>query len=337
VLAYETGTFSSPVDGLQKIAAFIAANGWTISSSVADGTGWRLHAAKDGVYVNIRAALTETSASMFDDYYSSTSWNGFALYLGDGYSSAANWKSQSGGPKNYTTSTRTVGAGVSLPSGSVTAYHFFADATGSNIVIVIEKTAGIFSHMGFGTSLQKMGTWTGGPYFFGTSCGYNMAYDASAASPGRAYSAECPGTSGDPYTVANPVLFVRADVDAFTGKWISIGTTTTGANGYTGKTGSSCVPVNATAMNSSAPSYLKYEERLTGQMTGQALLLPVRILAARDSGGFSFLGAIPGVFLSNACAKGYAPGGLYSWGASNYRVFPGPQNYPNRGFAIKQG
>ena len=333
-MAYQPGTATSPADLLQKLAAFLVSNGWTQDQSAVDGAGWRLHAHKGSVYVNLRAAVNEGTVSQFDDYYGS--WSGIALYVGDGYSSGSTWKMQSGGPKNYSTPTRTLGAGMGLPQGAITGYHFFADATGDNIVVVVEKSAGVFTHLGWGTSLQKMGAWTGGPYFFAANNGYNMAYDLTANFPGKAYSAECPGTYGCPYSTDNPAMFVRADVDAFTGKWVGICTTTIGNNGYTGKNGSSCVPVNAMAANSKAPSYIKFLERLTGVMTGQSLLLPVRLLVARDTGGNSFLGAIPNVFLCNACAKGFTPATLYQWGTDSYRVFPGPQNYPHLGFAVKQ-
>lgn len=335
MIGYENGTWTSPIDGLQKFAAFIAANGWTIQSSISDGSGWRLHASKDGVYVNIRAAVNETAASSFDDRYDTRAWSGFALYLGDGYSSGSTWKAQPGGPVN--SGGKTLGVGSFLPSGSIVAYHFFSDPTGDNIDIVVERSSGIFSHVGFGTSLSKVGSWTGGPYFFGAISGLFTGSSSTSNYPSRAQSAPCPGAYGDSLLNACPVCFVRADVDSFTSKWLSIATTTTASYGYTGKRGSSCVPCNTDSMGSDAPSYLRYATRLTSQMSSRSLLLPVRLLAERDTGGYSFIGSIPRVFLSNACAKGYQPGSIYSWGSSNYRVFPGASAYPSFGYAIKQG
>lgn len=334
-MAYQNGTATSPTDLLQKLATFLVANGWTQDQSAVDGAGWRLHAHKGAVYVNLRAAVNEGLVSLFDDYYTYP-WSGIAIYLGDGYSSGATWKNQSGGPKNATNTTRTQGSGTRLPQGAISGYHFFADTTGDNIVVVIEKSAGVFTHFGWGTSLQKMGAWTGGPYFFAANGIYCMSQDPTGAQPGAALSAECPGTNGDPVSTIYPVTYVRIDVDSFTGKWVGIGTNTAVGQGYTGKIGYSCVPANEMAINSGAPSYIGFMKRLTGQMTGQSLLLPVRFLVTRDTGGKSFIGSLPTVFLCNACAKGFTPATLYQWGTDSYRVFPGPTTFPHHGFAVKQ-
>lgn len=335
-MAWQSGTATSPADLLQKIAAFIAANGWTQDSSIADGAGWRLHAHKGAVYVNIRASVNESSStSAFTDKYTAANWSGMCLYLGSGYSGASSWRDQVGGPKNAATPANTVGTAVSLPQGAITGYQFFADATGDNIVVVVEKTSGIFTHMGWGTSLQKMGTFTGGQYIFASNGGYYIPQSAATNGPGYALSATCPG-AGDSMDTSTPCVFVRADVDAFTGKWVGIGTTTVGAQGYTGKVGSSCVHPMGTPVYSRAPGYTGLDSRVTNSMTGQSLLLPVRITVARDTGGNSFIGALPSIFQSNACSKGFSPGAQYLWGADTYRVFPGPSSNPQYGFAVKQ-
>lgn len=337
-MAYQNGTATSPTDLLQKLATFLTANGWTQDSSVADGAGWRLHVHKGTVYANFRAAVNEGTVSLFDDYYS-TPWSGIAFYLGDGYSSGSTWKNQSGSPKNFTTPTRTVGAGMVLPQGAITGYHFFADATGDNISVVVEKSASVFTYMVWGTSMQKLGTWTGGPYFCGGTCGNYLSWTQNGAAPGYAYSAGCPGSYGNPgnSTSTYTSTYVKIDVDAFTGKWVSIAPTTTGSQGYTGKRGSSCVPWTATA--SLAPSYSAMIKRLTSQLTGQSLMLPIRLLVNRDAGGNSFIGSLPNIFITNACLKGFTPGALYNWGTDQYRVFPGPTDTvpnSNYGYAIKQ-
>jgi hypothetical protein len=222
-----------------------------------------------------------------------------------------------------------------LPQGAIAGYHFFADSTGDNIVVVVEKTSGIFAHCGWGTSLNKLGTWTGGPYFFGSTAGYAISYNQAALNPGFAYSAETPGISGDPRDVSYSTTFIRADVDAFTGKWIGVGSTTTGYAGYTGKVGRSIVPVNDGTLNG-LPSYSDYYNRLTSKMTGQSLMLPVRLLVDRDTGGSSFVGSLPNIFLCNAWDKGYTAAAEYLWGTDTYMVFPGPQNFPGLGYAIKK-
>lgn len=337
-MAYQNGTATSPTDLLQKIASFIAANGWTQDMSQADGTGWRLHAHKGAVYINLKVAINTTlAAEYFTDQYQRNAGIGtLMLYGGTGFASGTNWRDQAGAPKNAATPANTVGAGMTLPRGAITGYRFFADSTGDNVVIVVEKSAGIFAHCGWGTSLSKLGTWTGGPYFFGSSAGWAVSYDTSANNAGYGYSAETPCASGDGRDVSYPTAFVDIDVDSFTGKWVGIGSTTTGNEGYTGKCGRSCVPINDQTLNSLAPSYSDYYNRLTSKMTGQSLMLPIRLLVDRDAGGKSFIGSVPNIFLCNACNKGYTPATEYLWGTDTYMVFPGPQNYPGLGYAIKK-
>lgn len=337
-MAYQNGTATSPTDLLQKLATFLVANGWTQDASASDASGWRFHAHKGTTYINIRSVVNENStAANFADKYTTGAFSAWLLYAGDGYSGAADWRSQSGGPRNVTTPANTVGVAMLLPQGAVSGYHFFTDATNDNVVVVVEKSASIFVHCGWGASINKMGTFTGGQYFFASSAGYQAQYDQGGAYAGRAYSAQCPGVFNDPYTGPYSTIFIRADVDAFTGKWITFGATTTGYNHYTGKTGYSCLRANeSTDLYSAAPSYGSYLRRLTSQMTGQSLLLPIRFTVARDTIGNSFLGDLPNIFLCNAVAKGFTPATLYSWGTDQYRVFPGPQDHPHMGFAVKQ-
>jgi hypothetical protein len=219
---------------------------------------------------------------------------------------------------------------MQLPQGAISWYHFFADAAGDNIMVVVEKTANVFTNMYWGTSLLKLGSWTGGPYFGGAVQGYYLATSPTSDSPGFLQSARCPGC----FSAGSPFTFVRVDVDSFTGKWVGMDNTTNGYSGYTGKIGASCVCDSPT--NSLAPSYIKYIDRLTYVMTGQSLLLPIRLLVSRDAGGMSFIGSIPNVFASNACVKGFTPATLYNWGPDQYRIFPGPSSNPGLGFAVKQ-
>lgn len=336
-MAYQNGTATSPTDLLQKIATFIVANGWTQDMSQADGTGWRLHAHKSASYINLKTAINTTTAAEYftDQYYHQAGGGVLSLYGGTGFSSGTNWRDQAGAPKNFDTPANTIGVAMSLPQGAISGYHFFADETGDNIAIVVEASAGVFKHCGWGVSLSKVGTWTGGAYFFGSSNGYAASYNYAGANPGFGYSAETPGTSGEGRDIASACCFFRADVDAFTGKWIGVGSTTQGYYGYTGKRGRSLVPINNQALNA-LPSYSDYFNRLTSKMTGQSLLLPVRLLVDRDTGGYSFVGALPNIFLCNACDKGYTPTAVYPWGTDNYVVFPGPQNYPALGYAIRK-
>ena len=164
--SYQTGTSSSPVALLQSLVAWLnTTQGWVTDLNATDASGWRAHLHKNGLYVNMRAAMNESVWN-----YNHAAGYGIGLYLGDGYSGAANWRSQSGGPIQ-TATTNTVGAGMQLGSGAVTAYHFFDDGA-DHIVVVVEKSPGLFVHMGWGPSLVKTGYTLDFPYFFGSSPSY---------------------------------------------------------------------------------------------------------------------------------------------------------------------
>ena len=328
-MAYQTGTATSPSDLLQQLATWVATAGWTIDSSVADGSGWRLHAHRGAVYVNMRAAVNEGADALFEDRNGTPgTWSGIAIYCGTGYSGAATWKAQAGGPINASQPTKVFGAGMVLPVGAIVAYHFFSD--NDNVMVVVEKTAGIFVHIGWGVSVDKLGAWTGGAYFFGSTPGYNLLVPGS--DPGSTISGHTPFSWAGWNNEASSAYY-NCSVDAYSG-WVGNSNLTTVVSGYTGKSGWSLMPLTTTALNEKGPSYRSYRDRLTSPATSQSLMLPVRILVER-SGGSSFVGALPMVFACNACAKGFTPAGLYQWGADNYRVFPGSSTYPNNGYAVK--
>lgn len=341
-MAHQTGTANDPVDLLQKLAVFIAAHGWTVDSSIADGAGWRLHAHRSGVYVNLRAFISEAYTLMFANTWSGgTAFSGIEIYCGDGYSSGADWKSQSGGPKQVGFPTLNTGAAAPLPSGAITAYHFISNNNSDSIVVVIEKTAGVFTNFGWGVSITKVGTYTGGAYFFAPAGRYYAAYQTTTAFQGRAASAMPPMSFQDDAIGNQCASFVRADVDSYTGKWLSLGGSTSHDNNYTGKSAFSTAVFRSTP-SSQAPSM--FPTRATNALSGQSLLQPIHILAKRDAGGSSFIGSVPGIFTTNACGKGFAAGGTYTWGTEDYKVFPGPTsglNLPaygptvDYGFAVK--
>lgn len=314
--AYQTGTATSPTDLLQKLITFLINQGWTQNMSQSDGSGWRAHLSKGGVYVNMRSAMNEQiwAGANYSNAY------GIGFYLGAGYNSNA-WYDQPGGPVGNG-QTYTVGVGMQLPSGSIIAYHFFDDGS-DNIVVVVERTAGIFTHMGWGPTLNKAGSWTGGMYFFSAWAGYWMGpgsqTDGGAGS--SSVSAYCPFSYGDYKQCSSS--FVRADVDSFIGKWLCMGAMTNPVHGYTGKYLMS--PLSGVIGSSTyIPTYDTFRDRQTSAMNSQANLLPIRLYAIRDTGGYSLTGDAPVVYWTNAVSGGYgySAGSVHSIGADNYMMFP---------------
>jgi hypothetical protein len=332
-MTYETGTATNPSDLLQKLAVWVAANGWVIDSSIADGSGWRLHIHRGTMYMNFRAAVAETAAiAAFEHAYGAASFSGIGLYAGSGYSGASSWKLQAGGPLLAVSYTTLFGVGMALTSGSIASYHFFSDASGDNICVVVERSSGIFSHCYWGVALNKTGIWTGGNYF-GASLGfYEYSQALSTNLPGLLLSTSPPG-----YSENTTQSLIKVDVDSFTSKWVTIGPTTIAwYNGYTGKLGRSSLSYGS---NETIPGYYPLFYRVTGKQSTQSLLLPVVFGTARDTSGHSIIGDVPNIFFTNACVKGFTPKTIYNWGSDEYMVFPGNAynaNLTHWGFAVKK-
>jgi hypothetical protein len=322
-MAYQTGTASNPNNLLQTLVTFLTANGWTQNMSQADGTGWRAHLQKGSVYVNLKSTTGAVNPWAFTPSPSpNASDAALHIYLGTGFNGAANWNAQAGGPILNGTST-TTGTSMPLPTGAVSAYHFFSDATADNIVVVVEKTTGIFTHLGWGTSLNKSGAWTGGQYSFAATNGYNFASDSTTA-PGAQNG---PSAFG-PFNYKDRVIgsasgYVRADVDTFTGKWLGCtDNTNQPSGGYTGRNCATEFSGVSSGPPSDIPNLEYFLERTVSVITSQAHLVPVRIWAPRDAGGHSLLGTLPIVFWTRAVGMGYAPGTILTLGADSYMLFP---------------
>lgn len=331
--AYSAGAATSPTNLLQALVTFLTAQGWTTDASAADGAGWHAHLHKGAVYANFRAAVNESvwAAANINTGYS------LNLYLGTGYAAVA-WNLQAGGPLRNGGSDR-VGVGVNLPSGAVVSHKFFDDGA-DNIVVVVERAAGVFGYLGFGTSINKRGqTWTGGPYFFGSCAGYRANY-ANTKNPGFDTTAGAPMNAGEVDSTASndpfAHTFVRADVDAFTGLWLSgsnppVGSTsaTSGQSGYTGKVLLSPIDsqFNVTGNSSVAastliPSMDRLYGRLTAALNATAALLPIPLYAVRDDANAGLLGAVDSIYLADAVGQGYAAGDVVTQAGQDYMLFP---------------
>lgn len=322
---YATGSAATSTDAVQQLVTFLVAAGWTQDMSQAEGSGWRAHLHKSGNYVHLRASENE-SAWLGPQYGNAYSIN---MYLGTGFNGANAWNNQTTGAPIANGFTFPLGVSMSLSAGPFTNFHFFSDSSGNNIVVVIEKTPGMFRHIGWGLSLNKSGSYTGGPYFFGSTSGYFAGFPpAQINSPGFGVTTNCPGVNSDAQTAC--CTFVRADVDSFTGKWIGIGPNTTYYLGYTGKVGDSSVvaqfPVAAVRQEFPVFGYSSgdFQDRQTSLLDGRVNLLPLFLWVLRDgsSTGYSLLGDIPNVFAANGVGNGFAQSSDYPLGSDTYKLFP---------------
>jgi hypothetical protein len=327
-MSYQTGSASSTTVLLQTLVTWLVSIGWTQDRSASEGSGWTATLHKGSIYVNFRAA--ENEASVWQRESGSA---GYALhmYLGTGYNGSNPFNNQAGGPAGAIS--QPMGVGMQTSAGPFSNYYFFGDSTGDNIVVVLERTPGLFVHLGWGASMLKAGSYTGGPYFFGSSSGYYASYPYSGPNtPGYTSTSDCPGVNSDGIGAAP--CFVRADVDAFTGKWIGIyGPGMNGSpndQGFTGKGGDTSVRGLTTSMKTNFPVYAyshlpyHFEYEQTSELDGRVNLLPVILWVIRDSTttGYSMLGTIPNVFVCNGVGNGFSNAEEYVLGSTTYKLFP---------------
>lgn len=325
-MAYATGTAANPTALLQALATFLTSNGWTSAAAGVDGSGYRAHLHRSGVYVNLRAAENE---AIWTTNNTGTGY-GIGVYLGTGYSGAAAWNAQAGGPapvsENY-------GAGMILPAGPYVAHHFHQDADG-NVVVVVEHTGGIFAHLGFGLELSKETHTESLPYFWGSQGSYYNTSLSGASNINHgtlAISMTEPTAAHQSSSTINATAFVKvpSSIQPAANNWISngVGAAFTGAMGV--RLG---VPFHSVLdFNSSGQllnehpryDYLKIVDRRVATAFPRALILPP-ILFAPDpiTSRWRYLGAIPNAFGCGAVGNGWAAGDTLTIGGLDYRVYP---------------
>lgn len=166
-MAHGTGTATDFDDLMSKLFSFATANGWSqdyTSTEEADGkyaiskndiyASWR-RVDPVGSYISLHQALAFDGVGTDPGSHTDDSGNGY-----------------NGGTINDTNLRG--GRFVEIGNGSFPSYHFFENDSGPTYLhIVVETSAGIFSHWGFG-ELEKKGAWTGGEYCYGHSRGITV-------------------------------------------------------------------------------------------------------------------------------------------------------------------
>lgn len=282
---------------LESLTSDLAARGWTLLAKTNDGAGKRAHLAKNGIYIHLRAANAESG--IFTD--APGAFSGLALTVGSGYTPTSGWREQPGTPKE-----KVYGASQAVCSafnGAANTWLIADDA--DNTVLVIEAPTGIYQQLAWGPSIAKAAPFTGGAYCWGTQRGTGLQSLAANKTP-----------------LAQPFsLYVRADVDSFTGKWVGTGITTEQWNlGWTGKNA-----IASAQETTLVPMHQPLANRTTSQVNGQPHLLPARIFVARDNGKWSHLGELPLVYETNKVpvGTGTGAGATTHLGDEDYLLFPG--------------
>jgi hypothetical protein len=319
--SYSTGSATGPTDLLQKLVTWLVAQGWDQNMSQAAGSGWRAHLSKGGQYVNLRSFVNEHADWA---YHVATNGYGIGLYLGDGYGSGVAWNLQSGGPL-YTGTTDRVGSGMRLPSGAVSAYHFFDDGA-DHVTVVVERTLANCVHMGWGPSLVKTGYAADYWYFYGSSPSYYSAVDSAESNPGGELTAAAPLAHS--YYITSyplPAGYVRVDASLVADRWVTVAdSTSTTTAGYTGALAHSALDARGGVTRmSEIPCIGLMQQRAWQTAFAGALLLPLHLFLLRSTARWMPIGYPPTVFFCAAVGHGFVSGDVYSVGGVDYMVFPG--------------
>jgi len=326
--SYQTGVSTSPINLLQTLVTWLVGQGWTTDLSAADGPGWRAHLHKGGQYVNLRAAMNEKIFPGPGGQIDWTTGYGLGLYLGTGHSGAAAWNAQAGAPT--TNNGHVTGAGASLPSGAVSAYHFFDDGS-DHITVVVEKAPAKFVHFGWGPRLVKTGTSEDFWYFFGSSPAAYVTAGATVTGPGLSSTAHAPFAHSFIHSLyVDGTAFVRADAITWPARWVSNSGTTSAPTpgseyGWTGLDGR-CVLNESTnsfdLQEGQYPSYLRIKGRVHQVAFVGALLLPLHFFVEAPTARWAPVGYPPTVFFTTAVGNGFGATEVYQVGGLNYMVFP---------------
>jgi hypothetical protein len=308
-MAYQNGTATSPVDLLQKLVAFAQDAGWTVNASEAVNAHWKAHLSSGAVNANLFANIGITAGYSPWGYNPVTpAWTAAAgcihLYCSDGYDGGVAWNAQPGRPLS---GTYTAGSLAPLAASDTMSYWFFG--TERYIHANVQLSGGANANFGFGT-LEKVGAYTGGAYFFGNAAPRCYGTFANAVTA----KAQCPFFNG----IVNyqPTSYVRVDFDGNTGLWTSnYGETTTSDYVDTGVKHLCSVTSNAIIPNTSAMATFQMSS-----LTLQPTLLPLHLFVRRSSVplAFSLLGKVPDVY---ALLSAYTSGTEVEIGDDTYVVF----------------
>jgi hypothetical protein len=338
--SYQTGSSTSPSDLLQKLVTWLVAQGWTSNASASEGTGWRAHLEKGTIFMNFRAAGNENiwprvppPTSYYHDY--DVGGYGIGLYMGTGYAGASVWDMETGRPiRAGDTDLRGLGCGMNLPA-SGGDYHFFDDGN-DNVIVVVERSPGIFCHMGWGPAMFPAGQPEDFPYFFASSSAYmNTVKTYPADRYGLNLSALPPFSHADKdydsygggsrYIHSN--AFVRVDAATFVDRWIGNGCRNTKGYGYTGRfmrNALNCHP--GTQGEANEHQYLCYRwllHRTHQSAFAGGLLLPFHsYVLTEPNARWAPIGFPPTVFWSEAVGEGFSQNEIYQVGGIDYMLFP---------------
>jgi len=163
-MAYQTNTASVASQDSLLIAwsIFLTTNGWTQDNLAVDGNGYRFHAHKGSLFLNMRSRTTGDNFGL-----SETAVDGICMNLGTSYSSGLGWYEQPGASTlTYNRFAQT------FDLTDAEEYHFFIDGDTHGMAVL--SSGGHWNFLAFGET-NKGDIWYSGSLSM-TASGTSPAY-----------------------------------------------------------------------------------------------------------------------------------------------------------------
>jgi len=309
-MSYSTGSATGPNDLLDKIRAFLLAEGWAVNLFTAIGAGYRLHVQKTAgdatvMYFNFRSAVAETGTTLIaEDNIGNANGTvtGILVNGSTGYDVGQVWHKQTGYPKN--TSNQSFACCMTQMSvTAIPAYYLFT--VDDTVHIVVEVTSGKFQFMSFGL-LEKQGAYTGGQFFTASWPSYDPYSDWNAGYCGPRYFTFniSGGQNGAVYYDADATASWRRADSASVRQIIFPCVAGQSANPWYYSQGGLCSMFWAFAPNA---------------YNAMAAQSPIHILGLRSDNNYSLLGWPAGVRFLNVTH--YTQGQEIAYGGETWKVF----------------
>lgn len=335
-MAYQTGTATDPADLLDKLRAFLLANGWTIEAwrFRTDQPTWRwLALSRAGSFFNIVEDRTFNPGAVAGAH--PTSSHIVATYA-TSYNSANNYNNQAPGGTG-----QLVGWCPNVV-GPFSSYHFFEGVglSGAYVHVAVELGVGEFRHFGAGV-LDKQGTYTGGEFAYGVSWDLRTVYINSL---NRAHGIPFDGGARtfDGLVLSHTVVRCAEACALYSlpGEWLTIfGNPAAGRKARAGGI-FSYDPADTNIADTFNQAFWAAGP-LVG--AGVAPLERIHVQAERGGGFWTPIGEVPGMRRINI--QFLNPGDELTLGTEVWKVFPvtrkgtGASNIPqsgNAGFAFRR-
>ncbi len=318
-MAYQTGSASDTTDLMNKLQVFAAANGYVVDNY--DGANRRLSISRaaDSLYAHL--------------YWDGT--NNIGMYQSLGYSAgsvATPWTMPNDSGNGYANLAQLYrGRNVNnIANGPFPTYYFFGYTNPYSIHVVLEFSAGIYRHFGFG-KLDKVGIWTGGAWVAGHHWNAQDGGGALDSPTSTVHSILLDGVTNPPTALYDYCRYCNATMHAedlplqdASSKWAVSGAPTISSYLGNDRAGNPRVRIIGGCRGGIALSQFGW--LVPNLASGFVPLIPMEVfyidgVAGSASRGWYHLGRLHNVY--HLHMQGIDPAQEINYGGSTYLVFPG--------------